>query len=170
MNYQSNNKYPIPKVERPNPEYAKILLNAFAGPISEDTAINLYLYQSLSTNNTNPEFSNIMKKISEVEMHHLYLLGETIVLLGANPIYGNFGKDNVLRLWDSSNVNYTTNFKDILETNIIAEQEAINYYRELLKEINDQYIQTLIKRIIEDELIHLSIFKELYKKNFILRQ
>ena len=169
MIYQSNNKYPIPKVERPNLQYAKILLDDFAGVVSEDTAINLYLYQTFSTNNTNPSFAEIMKKISEVEMHHLYLLGETIVLLGGNPIYGSFGNDNVLRLWNSANVNYTTNFKEMLETNIIAEQTAINHYQEQLKIIKDRYIQTLIKRIIEDELIHLSIFKELYKKNFILR-
>ena len=169
MIYQSNNKYPIPKVERPNLQYAKILLDDFAGVVSEDTAINLYLYQTFSTNNTNPSFAEIMKKISEVEMHHLYLLGETIVLLGGNPIYGSFGNDNVLRLWNSATVNYTTNFKEMLETNIIAEQTAINHYQEQLKIIKDRYIQTLIKRIIEDELIHLSIFKELYKKNFILR-
>ncbi len=169
MVYQSNNKYPLPKVERPNLEYAKILLDDFSGIISENTAINLYLYQSLSTNNTNPSFAKIIKEISEVEMHHLYLLGETIVLLGGNPIYGSFGKDNILRLWTSSNVNYTTNLKEMLEADIISEQMAINHYQEQLKIIKDRYIQDLIKRILEDEFIHLSIFKELYKKNFILR-
>ena len=46
MEFQANIPYPEIKVERKNVEYAKMLSYAYAGIVSEDTAIHLYMYQS----------------------------------------------------------------------------------------------------------------------------
>ncbi len=162
MELKNNKPYPKVMVERPNLEYASILLESYAGEISEDTAIHLYLYQSLISE----ECKDILLKISEVEMHHLYLLGETIALLGIKPIYGIINQDKIIRLWNAGNVNYNTSLKEILEIDINAEKQAINNYQCYLKIIKDKYIIKLIERIIEDEEIHLKIFKQLYNKYF----
>ena len=69
MKYAVNKDYPPIKVEKENPYYAQILLNNYASEISEETAIHLYLYQSLILDNQ--ELSTILEKIALVEMHHL---------------------------------------------------------------------------------------------------
>lgn len=165
MKYKSDKPYPIVNVEGKNLNYAKLLLDDYAGSISEDTAIHLYLFQSLVLKD-NEEFANIMKHIAEVEMHHLYLLGEVICLLGVKPVYGSFSKDNCYKAWNSMNVNYTINLKEILDINIKREQEAIKSYRCHCSIIKDKYIKELLSRIIEDEEIHLNIFRSFYQRMF----
>ena len=164
MNYQSNKPYPRPRVEKESIHYAKLHLENYAGDISEDTAIHLYLYQYLIMNNQNQEFANAISHIAKVEMHHLRLLGETIKLLGLKPVYKTISKTNKLIPWNSLNVNYSVNLKEMLEIDIKSEEQAIEGYRRNLSMINDKYVCELITRIIEDEEIHISIFKYFYKK------
>lgn len=163
LNYQSNRPYPNPQVEKENIEYAKLLLEDYAGTISEDTAIHLYIYQSLIIESKSPYLANILHRIAIVEMKHLKLLGETIHLLGLRPKYVTYSEDNIKQFWNSSSVNYTTSILNILKQNIKAETTAIDNYKNHLNQIQDKYIQNLLNRIIEDEQIHLSIFKQLYE-------
>ncbi len=167
MNYKSDKPYPIPRVEAKNQYYAKLLLEDYAGSVSEDTAIHLYLFQSLALKNEK-EFVDVIKHISEVEMHHLRLLGETIQLLGVKPVYGSISSLNMFKPWSSINVNYSTDLKKILEFNIRSEQNAIKNYQYHRSIIKDQYIKHLLSRIIEDEEIHLSFFLTFYQKKFKL--
>lgn len=156
--------YPEVKVERPNTHYAKILLQDYAGTVSEQTAINLYMYQHFLQADKWKKFADLIEEIAIVEMHHLELLGETILKLGLNPVYATFDSktDNKI-YWSSKNVNYTDKIKEMLEEDIKAETLAINQYHLHMKMIDDKYIKALLLRIIEDEVEHLEIFKELYK-------
>lgn len=45
MEYHAKDPYSILRVQRENKEYAYLLLQDYAGPVSEDTAIHLYFYQ-----------------------------------------------------------------------------------------------------------------------------
>lgn len=159
-----NKPYPRPQVMSKNKDYARLLLEDYAGKISEETAIHLYLYQHLILNHSYPEISKILKSIAETEMKHLELLGETITLLGTKPIFGTIKLNNDIEYWDSDNVNYNINLRDILEINIASEMEAIKNYQRNLEVIKDPYIQKLIKRIIEDEELHIAIFKDIERK------
>lgn len=163
MNYKSNRPYPNPMVEKENVYYAKLLLELYVGEVSEESAIHLYLYQSLIENN-NKEFATIISHIAEVEMHHLKLLGKTIKLLGLRPVYGTLSRDNKVTFWSGKNVNYATSLKQILEIDIKSEVQTVRNYEYLLTKINDKYVKELIVRIIEDERIHINIFKYFYKK------
>lgn len=163
MKFESKNPYPTPKVEKPNLEYAKILMDNYAGKVSEETAVHLYMYQHLIMDDELEEFATAMKRISIVEMKHLGLIGETIKLLGLKPVFGTMIEDNYVDTWNSMNVNYTTDLKEMLETDIKNEQEAIKNYEKRIIEIDDRYIRELLLRIIEDEEIHLRIFKKFYK-------
>lgn len=156
MYYKSTLPYPEIKVENENIEYAKLLMYPYAGMISEDTATHLYMYQSFILDE---EISKILENIAIVEMHHLEMLAKTINLLGIKPEY----KSNNIP-WTSDYVNYNTNLKDMLKTNIESEKLAIQNYQSLIKVIDDKYIKELLKRIIIDEEIHLKIFNELYEK------
>lgn len=166
MEYKSKNPYPEIRVERQNLEYAALLLADFAGNVSEETAIHLYIYQSLVNNNKFKEFNDIMMKIAEVEMHHLSLLGQTITKLGGTPLYAAVGKDSIPRFWSAGNVNYANSLKNMLEIDMASETQAIRNYQYQITIIKDQYIKKLLERIIEDEMIHLELFKKLYLKYF----
>lgn len=164
MIFQSNSPYPTPRVEEINRNYALILLSNYAGDISEETAIHQYLFEYLMKNNENEDFANAMLHISEVEMKHLRLLGETIKLLGIMPVFGKLKTDKKYKPWCSNNINYTTDIKNIILQNIKYENEAINKYKNSYSQIKDVYVRELINRIIEDELIHIEILNKFYLK------
>lgn len=157
--------YPEIRVEKENIEYAKILLNSYAGKISEDSAAHLYIFQHIVLEDKYKQYSDILKGIGIVEMHHLELLGETIRKLGIEPVFMSYDKNKcALVPWRSNYINYNTNFKNIINIDIDAEEKAIEYYKYSIKIIKDKYIRKLIERIIMDEELHLKIFKEI-KKN-----
>lgn len=165
MNKINNNSYPEVRVERPNIEYAELLLQDYAGVVSEDTAIHLYMYQSFLQDEKWEEFSEALEDIAIVEMHHLDLLGKTILKLGLNPIFATINSENNnIMYWTSENVDYTDEIKKMLQVDIKAETLAIEQYKLHKEIINDKYIKVLLNRIIQDEEEHLKIFKELYAK------
>lgn len=165
MKEENIKPYPEVRVERPNLEYAKILLQNYAGEISEDTSIHLYKYQHFLQSDKWKEFSEALNRIARDEALHIELLGETILKLGLNPIYATIGALTGERdYWTSENVDYVDVVEKMLQTDIRVESLAITQY-ELHKEIiDDIYIKALIDRIVEDEIQHLSIFQSLYNQ------
>ena len=161
--YKSNLTYPNIENLKPNEAYGLILLNDYAALVSEDTAIHQYLYQALILEGT--KYATILKGIAEVEMHHLELLGETIKRLGVDPKYRIIDSSNHHDLFfDASYVNYSKDIKAILKVDIESENQAIMNYQYQYQIIMDEQIRSLLKRIIDDELIHLDIFMSLYNE------
>lgn len=159
--YFSNKPYPVVRVEGRNKDYAKLLLNDYAGSVSEDTAIHQYFYQALIINDE--KIKNDFLHIAEVEMHHLNILGKIIELLGIKPLFGVVN-DSTLTPWNAEYVDYTVKFKDILILNIKQERDAIINYKRHIEEIDDKYIKESLNRIIEDEILHIKYFYSLLKK------
>lgn len=161
MKYYSDKPYPKIMVEKPNIEYAKILLFAYAGNVSEETAVHQYLYQSFVLEDE--DVAKIIEQIGIVEMHHIEMLAETIQLLGMDPKYRVYclGEE---KYWDASYVPYPKTMIEMLNQDIQSETEAIQNYQKIIELIDDKYIQQMIERIIEDEKIHLMIFKTLLQK------
>lgn len=155
--------YPEPKVEGKSIQYANLLLQDYAGAVSEFTAISLYSYQHFVSDDRYKEYAKIIGEISMVEMKHLELLGETIKLLGVKPAYVS-SVCPCGQIWTASYVNFTDKIKEMLLEDIKAEQKAIANYKYHLSLISDKYIKKLLERIIPDEQLHLKIFKELYQK------
>lgn len=164
MIYKSDKPYPIPRVERVNKSYAQLLLSSYAGDISEETAIHQYLFEYLMVEEDLDELKYALMHISQVEMHHFRLLGETIKLLGVLPVYGEVLCENKYVSWNSDNVNYNLNLDQVIKNNIYYEEKAIENYLMLYDIIEDKYVRELLLRIIEDEKIHIDIFKYFYKK------
>lgn len=162
MEYKVNKPYPKIKVEEKNIAYAKLLLNDYAGIISEETAINQYIYQSFNTFIDNQLLSKSLSEIAKTEMIHLSLLGKTIRMLGVTPKFKYIDKyTNNLICWNSSLIDYSTNTIEFLKKNILIEEKTINNYKNDIKIIKDKYIRKLIYRIIEDEKKHIECFNEL---------
>lgn len=148
--------YPEPRVVRQNHYYAMLLLEDYAGTVSEMTAINQYFYHHLTFENY-PDLENLEECISIIEMHHLDLLGETILLLGVDPEYRTL-TNNRANYWSASYVYYGSNICDRLASDIAAEKSAIQQYRYHQYLIDDPNIKELLERIIKDEEYHLKLF------------
>lgn len=165
MKYCADIPYPKIQVEKPNLEYAKALLFAYAGNVSEETAVHQYLYQSFVLEEE--DIAKIMEQIGIVEMHHIEMLAETIQLLGIDPKYRVYclGEE---KYWNASYVPYPKTIIEMLNQDIQSETEAIQNYQKIIEFVDDKYVQNIIERIIEDEKIHLTIFENLlmqYKKS-----
>ncbi len=157
----ANEPYPDCKVLKKNLFLAKLLSHLYAGCNGEVTSVCMYVYQSMVLEKDYPEIARILLDISKVEMHHIYLLGKYMLLLGESPIFSDMSC-NVNVNWNSHNVYYDTDLKTILEIDIESESLAINDYESLYVSIGDECVKKLIERIILDEQIHLEIFKKLY--------
>ncbi|MFZ5648529.1 MAG: ferritin-like domain-containing protein [Bacillota bacterium] len=150
--------YPEIRVVRQNQYYAMLLLEDYAGMVSEMTAISQYFYHHL----TFEEYSDLAELeecISIIEMHHLELLGETIRMLGVPPELRTL-TNNQRTYWNAAYVYYGSNVCDRLASDIAAERAAIQQYRYHQQLIDDPYIRELLERIIMDELHHLKLFSE----------
>lgn len=160
MNFELNKPYPDIKVNKKNLKHANILLESFAGTISEDTATHEYIYQHIILKKINKNLSDALLKISITEMKHLSFLGELIQLLGMNPEYKSYNYfTNNYTYWSGNYINYETNIKTLLLHNIKMEEMAIKQYKKTITLIKDENIISLINRIIEDENLHIQIFK-----------
>ena len=96
-------------------------------------------------------------------MHHLEMLGKIIILLGGEPGYWiNNKKKNY---WSSKLVDYDlSSIKNILTVDIQDEKAAIKQYKETITQIDDKYINAVLKRIILDEEFHIQLLVNLYTK------
>jgi len=153
--------WPEVRVQGPNPEYARLLMEDYAGNVSETTAIMLYLYHHQDMEEDLPEVSELLEGIAIIEMHHQEILADLIKMLGGNPIYS--GKDG--QLWTAEYVSYYSQQPcQQIQADINAEKAAIRQYQKHIKMINDPYIQAILQRIIKDEEYHLKLFTDMYRK------
>ncbi len=156
--------YPEPRVTAPNRFYADLLLDDYAGPLSELTAVHQYIYHDFVFHEQYPELAELEECIAIVEMEHLELLAETIILLGADPRFWYFRKNRYI-YWDASFPYYGVGVCDRLAADIEAEEGAIRQYRAHQAMIRDPHIVALLERIILDEEHHLALFMAAYKKH-----
>ncbi len=161
MKYCLDKPYPPIEVERENIEYAHILLEDYAGSDGEDTAIHRYFYQSI----VRDEIGKILEGIARVEMHHLEILGKLIWKLGYTPSFYTIDSNiECILPWTSKYVDYSCDLETILLSDIEKEKQAIKRYRKHISEINDKYIKEILKRIIEDEEVHIECLKNIYSE------
>lgn len=151
-------EYPPIKVECENEHYARLLMNAYAGAVSEYTAIAQYIYHHITIDEEQVAQTELC--IALVEMRHLGMLGDLIEQLGGDPKF----KDSRKEWWNAKKVAYGDDLCDKLDRDIDAEANAIDDYEKLLCEIDDPYIQAIIRRIIEDEKVHYKTLTYLYNK------
>jgi len=156
---------PYPKIEisKKDTAFGYKLLNVYAGRVSELSAINQYSFQSFYLNKYK-DLSNILMEISEVEMHHLKILADLICALGLIPYYVTYNCSYEAIPWNADYVDYTTDYRNMLLSNINSEVTAIKDYNKLIYETNDPNIKDILKRIIMDEERHIEIFSELLRQ------
>lgn len=162
-NFSDPSPYPEIKVSRPSLQYADLLMDDYAGIVSEFTAVSQYLYHHFLFEDFYPEPAKLLRNISLVEMRHMEIIAKLIIKLGGNPlIRGSFSTRG--NFWNGCFVSYGTDLCERLRLDIDSEYSAIEAYRKHIFLIDDPLIQAVLKRIIMDEKVHIRLFNEtLYK-------
>ncbi|MFV9511304.1 ferritin-like domain-containing protein [Tepidibacillus sp. LV47] len=165
--YAAPGPYPEIKVLKPNRAYAEILMDDYAGVISEFTAINQYLYHHYFFDIIDNQLADLLEGVAVIEMYHLEILAELIILLGGDPrIRG--GESTKGKYWNGSFIGYGKTLCEQLDLDIRAEVEAIKNYEIHIQQIADPHIQAILRRIIKDEEHHIVLFEE-QKRRFKCR-
>jgi len=154
---------PAPDFNYPKEElelWARLLYVAYAGPLSETTAITQYSYQQVLWDDI--EAKEVLFRISLDEMEHLNSIAQILKNLGCEPRYWVVDGEPVY--WDASLVNYAPDPREMLESDIHSEFHAVRSYRELINRIPEQFIKTRITHILNEEEKHIRQFESLLKK------
>lgn len=161
--YSDPSPYPEVRVIGPNPYYACLLMDDYAGVVSEFTAISQYLYHYFLLKDIDENLGELLENVAITEMLHMEILADTIKKLGQNPqIRGSFSTCN--NFWNGSFAYYGRDLCSRLKADIDAEYKAVSEYRKHIRLIKDPYIQAILERIILDEKVHIRLFNEaLYK-------
>lgn len=157
--YSDPSPYPEVKVTRPNPYYSCLLMDDYAGVISEFTAISQYLYHHSFFKDIDKDLGELLENVAITEMLHMEMLADTIKELGGDPkIRGSFSTFN--NFWNGSFIIYGKTLCGRLKTDIDSEHNAIHEYQKHIRLIKDPYIQAILERIILDEKVHIRLFNE----------
>ncbi|MBO4962311.1 MAG: manganese catalase family protein [Clostridia bacterium] len=155
MEYNYSINLPYPELSgKISPNTMALLMESFGGKNSEFTSLTTYIYQHLMVGNKNSNLATLLSKISIVEMKHQELIGEAIVFFGGKPLYSG-----AYNFWNGSYANYQENVLKFLSDNILAEQNAIRLYEEIIEHTQNDSLKKLLGRIIMDEQLHLTIFE-----------
>ena len=73
------------------------LYDLYAGRFSELTAITSYVYQSIICGDK--ELCEVLLKISVTEMEHCEMLGKSILVFGADPVFAGRFNFRIYRIW-----------------------------------------------------------------------
>ena len=155
--YADPSPYPEIKVLQPNLQYAELLIDDYAGVVSEFTAISQYLFHHYYFQEIDRELSDLVEGISIVEMSHMEMLAETIIKLGGRPVIRGSASTQC-NYWNGSYVYYGSQLCEQLKADIDAEFQAIEAYRRHISLISDGNVQAILQRIILDEIAHIRHF------------
>ncbi len=155
--------YPPLAVVEQNPHYARILMEDTGGPQGELTATCQYLYDDWCLEPDHAHIADTLKRIAEVEMHHLDLLSRLILMLGGDPRYQLFDGETPVP-WTSGMILYSTDPTHILRYNIYLEECAVKAYRSQAARIEDPNVSAMLLRIALDEQVHAGVLKELLRR------
>ena len=157
----STEQLPKVQVQSHNLQYARLLMDDYAGPDGELTAILTYNYQNTCLLQQYPNVAQQLERVAIEEMHHLHALGSVIHQLGADPRYRASHNRTTGGYYTAEVLSYNTSVPQFLHMNMRAEQVAIYHYQRHMQAISDPAIRQLLHAIIAQEQQHIALFASL---------
>lgn len=158
--YSSEAPYPEIKANGKNPAYGRVMLDNLGGANSEMSAISLYIYGHLITENRR-DAAAVFHKVMIVEMRHLDIFGKLAYQLGEDPrMWTHCGCK--MAYWSPGCNQYPGDFPALMLYAIDSEKAAISKYEHQISYIRDVSITDNLRRIIMDERLHVEIFEQVY--------
>lgn len=131
------------------------LLYCFSGGrFSKLTNLTTHLYQSVIFSNDCTTY-NLLTAVYQCELLHLSKLLHAILSFGGDPVFA--GKYNY---FSASYTSYQKNLKVALEENILAKQQTVSEYCELIDSTQNQSLADFLKRLTMDEQLHIKLFED----------
>lgn len=139
----------------------KIISPAYATSTGELNTVLQYVYHSFFfAHNGHTEIAQTLISIAVAEMFHFETLGETILALGAAPVFSQF-PGTCFNFYSAKYVAYSRNLREMLEDDIRGERYAISTYGKMLLHLKNEYVKTIISNILEDEKLHLETLEKI---------
>ncbi len=133
----------------------RLISPAYASSTGELNAVLQYIYHSFFFKSRGyGEVAEKLVSIAVAEMLHLSLLGQTILALGAPPVYCRCPY-NGFDFYSTKYVAYSRSLKFMLEDDIIGERQAICQYDHMLGKLKNAQLIKIVSRIRADEIMHL---------------
>ncbi len=151
-------------VKEKNLAYANLLSVDYCGFVSELSAITQYINNENRLSLHHCSVARTLLGIAMAEMMHLQTLGELIVLLGGSIDYVAKLKNGERRMWTPNYLTLTDCPRKMLADEIEAEKNAIAQYQLHISMIEDECVNAVLARIIEDETYHIALLKALQKE------
>lgn len=159
--YRAEGPYPEIRVEGKNRQYGQAILSNVGGSVSEMGSVARYLYGHF-TQEGRPEVAECLAGIAMVEMHHLSIFSGLARQLGEDPrLWTSFRGRR--RYWTPEYLRYPQSLDQFLRYSVEEEKTAIQKYRQQALWIRDANVTANLRRIIEDEEVHLEILTCLLK-------
>lgn len=155
--------YPPLRVKERNQAYADLLSVDYCGAVSEMSAITQYINNENRLSCEKCSIAKTILGIAMAEMVHLQKLGEMIFLLGGNIDFTAKMRNGNRRMWTPEYLTIPGNVKKMILADIQAEKAAIQQYQMHSKMIKDEYINSVLARIIQDEEYHIILLQALLK-------
>lgn len=161
--YSLDTPYPSIAQVKPNGCDLVMVYDLYSGAISEYTAIAQYVYHHLYAKETGFEaLEKEFLSIAIVEMRHLALLGSLILQLDGAPKFIVPTATGYVP-WNATLIDYGCGLKDMILLDIKSEQAAICDYLHGAKCTQQAEIAALLRRISQDEELHLQAFTNMLK-------
>lgn len=155
--------YPPVQVRGKNPRYADLLTEDYCGSVSELSAILQYINNENRMSGEQCSFNRMILGLAMAEMVHLQKLGELIHLLGG--VVG-FETKQPNGLWSPSCLTLPRWIPQMLQADIEAEKAAICQYELHISMIQDDCVNAVLDRIIQDEKYHIMILQQLIRNGW----
>lgn len=139
----------------------RIISPAYASSTGELNAILQYIYHSFFFNRCG--YADVAEKLVSIaiaEMEHLNILGQTILALGAPPVYCR-NPSTYFDFYSAKYVAYSRSLKFMLEDDILGEKQAISEYDNMLKKLKNPQVKKIVSRIRRDEVLHLETLQNI---------
>lgn len=161
--YSDPSPYPEIRVLSQNRQYANLLLDSYAGPQGEFSAMSQYFYQRFASGGSDG-FGLMSMRIGIAELHHMEMLAGVILLLGGTlPFHGSIPSNR--QFWTARNIHYGKNLCDMLQSSYNGELRAIRNYENSAQRIEDPYVRAIIHRIVIDEQLHARYLQQMIQKH-----
>lgn len=152
--------YPPIQAREQNQFYANLLTLDYCGSVSELTAAIQYIHGESCLCCQNCGMSKTIVGMAVAEMIHLQKLGEMILLLGGHIDFSIKTRTGT-QMWTPEYTNLADGKDKIIAANLEAEHAAIEQYQHHMSLIEDDYVNALLARIIQDEEYHIMMLQML---------
>ena len=156
--------YPAIQVREQNPVYAQLLNMDYCGATSELSAILQYINHETRLSCAKCQTAKTLLGIAMAEMMHLQKLGELILLLGGNVDLVAKQPNGRTRMWTPEYLTIPEHLGKMLQADIAAEKDAISQYQMHIKMMDDDCVNAVLRRIIQDEEYHVMLLQALERE------